>query len=540
MPTNKMAPTNEMMSATRPNSSRTAAPKATKMMARSTTANKGKTPAISAALIGHAVSVTKPPVYAAINRDAMSPASKRLSIREEFLAKRNELECDSCNVTGTLVMNGSTGSRIMVKCSVCLKKITGAVLEEKMSKCVLPEVVYDETGELDTEEESAENNASVTSNPPVLRPQTLEFEENSFLAQKNNEIAELKEIIKDQGATIRELMTQVGKLTDKVTELISARAKEKETGTGRTYIEKASQPKAGHLNQGQSTAAQAPERSKGDQEAQKDGKTKAPAQRTWADVARIPERKFEESRKALETAGFKAVPKPQRTGTQDVQPNRAPVQIKPVPIAVYFGGVPRGPIGALRRALLLALPNWAALHLSFIGNTALEVLCHKPLVPRLVAVMKAHSFRHLELFDPAKSIAGGEARLKANRQACLRRWAFNAENTRSPAAEAWYKEQADILLKLDPTLTVEKVQLKTTVVETPDGTVAVPTEKNTGTKEQQAGAQKQGPVATRNRNDDEKPASQSSSSSGAQSESAQASETTEDSISAEGPGGTRQ
>ena len=73
---------------------------------------------------------------------------------------------------------------------------------------------------------------------------------------------------------------------------------------------------------------------------------------------------------------------------------------KPIIKTAHFGGVPRGPIGALCRALLLSPPKWAVVRISFIGITALEVLCHSQIVERLIATMKLVSFRHLEKYDP--------------------------------------------------------------------------------------------------------------------------------------------
>ena len=96
---------------------------------------------------------------------------------------------------------------------------------------------------------------------------------------------------------------------------------------------------------------------------------------------------------------------------------------KTIIMAAYFGGVPRGPIGALIRVLLLPLPNWVVLEISFIGNTALYILCHTELVERLIAMMKLLSFRHLEKYDPrGRSKGSGSAlattRADAPRKSC--------------------------------------------------------------------------------------------------------------------------
>lgn len=134
-----------------------------------------------------------------------------------------------------------------------------------MSSRVLPDVVYDELEEMDTEDETDQNGTAVTSNPPVLRPQTLVFEENSFLVQQNNEIAKLIEIIKDQRATLKKLMAQVSKLTEKVTELTSVEIKEKEQETGPTKMSEAKQPKSGNIKETPGTETHADEPTDGDE-----------------------------------------------------------------------------------------------------------------------------------------------------------------------------------------------------------------------------------------------------------------------------------
>lgn len=79
-------------------------------------------------------------------------------------------------------------------------------------------------------------------------------------------------------------------------------------------------------------------------------------------------------------------------------------RVQPTPKAIYSGEVPRGPIGALRRALLLSLPKWTILGISYISNTALEILCHTELVDRLIATMKLLTFRHMEKYDPRAAL----------------------------------------------------------------------------------------------------------------------------------------
>ena len=116
----------------------------------------------------------------------------------------------------------------------------------------------------------------------------------------------------------------------------------------------------------------------------------------------------------------------------------------PSPVAVYFGGVTRGPIGSLRKALLLSVPKWAVLSLSFIGNSALEIICDRQLVDRLATTMKALGFRHLTTFNPRKSLNPSSTQLKKH-AACYRRWMSAQASIYSPAAKAWYRQEASKL-----------------------------------------------------------------------------------------------
>lgn len=82
----------------------------------------------------------------------------------------------------------------------------------------------------------------------------------------------------------------------------------------------------------------------------------------------------------------------------------------------------------------------------------LEVLSDEPLVQRLVANMKGHNFRHLQLFNPATSLFGGESRTQVRWVACFRCWCCNAEETRSPTAKQWSNDQTLLLKDLDPSV----------------------------------------------------------------------------------------
>lgn len=221
-------------------------------------------------------------------------------------------------------------------------------------------------------------------------------------------------------------------------------------------------------------------------------KTQPPAKPrmpSWEDIAKQPatsklskeaQTKLAASQKAFREDGF--VRDPPRPPTPRPNP-------KPIPTPVYFGGVPRGPIGTLRRALQLAMPKWAILNLSFIGNVALEVLCHKHLVDRLIADMKLLNYRHLPAYTPIstldKGTEGYEKRIKILKAAAYRRWTWLTAQKRAPAAKKWYYDKAAALIKEDPSLETSLAPKKSTPATattntnpTTDSTTTTVTNKN--------------------------------------------------------------
>lgn len=162
----------------------------------------------------------------------------------------------------------------------------------------------------------------------------------------------------------------------------------------------------------------------------------APAHTTrlsWAEAAKKPpaealpeplQRRIEESKRAMLQPGI---------GPAD----RGTTGARPQPKALYFGRVPRGTIGTLRRALHASVPKWAVLNLSFVGTSAPEILCHAPLSDRLTARMKLLGFCHVSNFNPLSTSTGPSKNEKAQLAACYRRWSPAAAQTSSAVSQAW-------------------------------------------------------------------------------------------------------
>ena len=188
-----------------------------------------------------------------------------------------------------------------------------------------------------------------------------------------------------------------------------------------------------------------------------------PAKASWADIAKTKrpaietlsekeQTRFKETTKNLAALGFKPVPiqrrRPAPTGTGPAAAANKESE-KPKPVPVYFGGVPRGPIGKLRAELRNCLPKWSILHLSFIGNSATEILCHEPLVDKLVGGMKLLGFRHMPNYNPLKEKNTDDATLRGKVN-CYNRWRWGAESSYSEVSRQWFKEQMEQLAKESP------------------------------------------------------------------------------------------
>ena len=173
-----------------------------------------------------------------------------------------------------------------------------------------------------------------------------------------------------------------------------------------------------------------------------------------------------EATKELETAGFAPTKAPRRKVTATITnpdgtvttSQSAPVILKPDPEAVYFGGIPRGPIGKLRRALRNALPKWAILSICFIGDSVTEILCHKALVQRLIATLKFMKFRHLKNYDPTSAVGDSDDHQNTiqYRGSCYHRWMNASKKTYSEVCKSWYETQAESLMVRYPNISKSK------------------------------------------------------------------------------------
>lgn len=447
---------------------------------------------------------------------ALSPTDKRAVVRQLLRKCDGQFSCDKCNTkNGKLAFAQETPATVALVCgrAGCGQKYQGTALLRK-----LLEVVEAATAETGTEssvaippkavihsDKAAERapqhtgSSEETPAPHATAQNTtgLEGSEADASSSPQGSITELEMLRKEndmlraqlssqtsllhaQSGQISELTSQVRKLNEKIDGISSAQhnaqahqsnppapavATPEATSSGgeklTVTVPAAKKPNPA-TNAVQPAALLTVTAAAGTQ-------PPTPAQRpklSWAEIARAPtanalpsglQEKFVKSKATLAAKGFAPIaPRPRAppNAATTIGPSLPSGPATPTPSPVYFGGVPRGPIGALKRALLECLPSWAVLSISFIGNSACEILCHRPLEQRLVAGMKLLGFRHLPSYNPLKAPTSDQrdATAKRIRVACYRRWKATASKTFSPTSKEWYTTQADAILASDTEL----------------------------------------------------------------------------------------
>ena len=387
-----------------------------------------------------------------------------------------------CKKTGAIVRCGfSRKSGLQnVKCKECNKQ-----------SIQLANIIFDSVGvKLDFEGTALTSEPSPQDNlNSVLQSKVKELEaEKAAMTeriqelldsqkQQSTQIAKLTTQLADQNSTISELSKNIATLTA----ALSAKPQHPPARPEPVPIEDTAAPAApeGSVARREILTGPAGNADKPNQaQAQAKGlgqDKNRPQKASWADIAKTKrpslqtlseneQNRFKETTKNLAALGFKPVPiqrrKPQAAGTGAAPaPNQEKEKPKPVP--VYLGGVPRGPIGKLRAELRKCLPKWSILHISFIGNSATEILCHEPLVDKLVGGMKLLGFRHMPNFDPLKELNTDAATLRGHAN-CYNRWRWGAESSYSEVSRQWFTAKMEALAKDRPAVKEAADEKRTT------------------------------------------------------------------------------
>ena len=451
--------------------------------------------------------------------DHTSPDKAYDLMKHEFEDRKANLQCQKCGRKGKYKIHGSERSRGLLRiiCSeaTCKSSVSGTKVIDLLNDngAKLPKDLGDQTKSNTTSKRRTDSSTSdlpdpqeqlnVVSNSDAdefVTPQGSQDCTNSsiisFLQDQIKTLTALNERLSDQNELqskqIAELTAQVKKLTDLLTTRHSPPS-DKDTQTPAPEPVPVPvqvptiQERENNSTQKEKvpTPAESIAQSKSKQGTASKPAKKQPAKKPQNDPIKpamtyiqalekgakhsLPNgiaAGIAEATKELEKAGFAPTKAPKRRLTKTItnpdgtvttsQP--APVILKPEPEAVYFGGIPRGPIGKLRRALRNALPKWAILSISFIGDSVTEILCHKALVQRLIATLKFMKFRHLKNYDPTSAVGDSDDHQNTiqYRGSCYHRWMNASKKTYSEVCKTWYEKQAESLMARYPNISKSK------------------------------------------------------------------------------------
>ena len=160
--------------------------------------------------------------------------------------------------------------------------------------------------------------------------------------------------------------------------------------------------------------------------------TKEP-RKTWAQIAAAPKPQMSD------LSGTTQEKMRQALALLDLCPT------EPKPVALYFRNIKRARIGQVRKALRQIFNHpWAVLGLSFIGNSVLEIVCHKGLTDQIIAKLRIIGATHLKKFDifgnnMKKSISGKSNNIELrNLERAHARLERLVKTCTQPAAKTWY------------------------------------------------------------------------------------------------------
>ena len=419
--------------------------------------------------LGCPKSTTPTPTYHQREKNATVIANRNIDEQKaEFNAKRSYLKCLNCNAVGQHTLNGYTSTNsIIVKCKNCDAKTSGKNLTELLSQTNdnLPPTLATTSHSVSvTPSTSGDNSPQHTSGQGNAALETI-------LSDLRSENHSLRKQNLDLNQRVLDLTSQVSRLSDKIEQLLTqphinvtnAASNSTESNNSESPNESASNPAVDTIPQPTIQQQSDTIHQQSIQPHTDIGRNNTSPNHlathnrspiSWKDVATkgissLPDSlksQFNKAKQSLLKSNFQAK---RFTPSHSNTPNTP----KPIPVPVYFANIPRGPIGALRRALLECLPKWSVLSVSFIGSGITEILCHKPLLDRLVAGMKLLHYKHLESYNPTVVRDHIPDDMKPKYvAACYRRWTKMAAQTTSVASKDWYQNSATVLLAETPGL----------------------------------------------------------------------------------------
>ena len=325
-----------------------------------------------------------------------------------------------CGAVGRLKLSGtSTSNKPMVSCGACNSKSSGRALEATIASVIPAET---------------EPSTAIPSTQTAGNPTAASF--NAFAAKMQAEMAELRKLVTKLSQENSQLRLLVGSLQNRRAPVTAPLVHESHIRPARIAPTQSAAPTEPPAEPHLTAATQA----------------EAPESTSWSEVVRKNlrinqlEPRMAASVKALRKATEAYRPE-RRINTASRPPNRPPLEVQ----NCYFR-CSRGPIGKLRRALREALPSTALLHMSFIGNNTLEILCAKEHVGRLTFTMRKAQMPDIKgatLLMPFNSNASqdgfSDERKLNNARLTLKRVSAIASSEVSYSVRTWFQKAQEKL-----------------------------------------------------------------------------------------------
>ena len=302
---------------------------------------------------------------------------------EMMESRRAEITCpkENCQAVGRMVWNGQSGAGKTAKCTVCSKKVGRRNLYEHVATQLQQDTPGPSLGV------PQKLTFELPENPPSTVQEWRRFREQfaRMVATTNTMAAELQEVK-------RQLHQTTKKLAEKEKEKGSKPPKHKHMDVpGLPRPQREALPRAptscpeeegdGRTVDTANFHPQDKDKTKGSPPAQEATTASPSVRKSYLEIAKLKKPQLEAFPEVVRervTAGKAALAAFVRPQTQR--------QLRPE--AVYFKNAQRGSLSKLREALRISLPGEAVLHLDFIGGSLLEVICHAPLVPKLISHIK--------------------------------------------------------------------------------------------------------------------------------------------------------
>jgi hypothetical protein len=402
-----------------------------------------------------------PPSKRPCSDSPSAPPSTHVPSRIGLRTVLHKLVCPSCSEAGSLVLNGTHGTRRSVRCKatkpggrVCGRSWAGVALSRAVD-AAWHEVNTEGRQELMEQEEEVEDHASGS----PRGADKLDLEAKVLLVRDGNEtrnevldaiqigITEQLALLNENLASSQALMRGAQQLQEETVRLL-------ETERRRVVdLTKALAMTEARCRQLENDKKQ-PTWEKPPTVERPVSYADIVVQRTQERVS-IPVSSQDELREEMRKIGA-------------IEPARATPRWRGI-TAVYFRNIRRCPIGKLRAIIRTAVHQDAAIAISFLGRNVVEILCTRNRETPLSRFLESMGAQAMPDFRPeAEAIQpkGSEKAHEGNLHACRTRWAREKE-TCPVRARKWYCDRLDEIGTASPLIGPVHDGLRSDGISTP-------------------------------------------------------------------------